>query len=650
MTTISKILIANRGEIAVRVIKTAAKLGYQTVAVYSDADKDSLAVRLADEACHIGGSVSAESYLNIDNIIQAAKSVSADAIHPGYGFLSENAQFAKACAENAIVFIGPSAEVIHQMGNKAEAKIIMEKADVPCIPGYNGADQSVETLVAEAKNIGFPLLIKAAAGGGGRGMRFVTRDNELASAIESAKSEALSAFGNDHVIIEKAITKAHHVELQVFADAHGNVVHLGERDCSMQRRHQKVIEEAPSPIVTPVIRESMGRAAVNAAKAINYRGAGTVEFLLEPSGHFYFLEMNTRLQVEHPVTEMITGLDLVEWQLKVAAGAKLPLNQDQIRFNGHAVEVRLYAEDPANNFMPQTGKIYRWRTDEENNPHVRCDHGIIEGQTISPFYDPMIAKVIVWAEQRDDACRILSKKLADLNYVGPVTNQRFLRQLLADPNFLAGNFSTHYIDQDLAEIVGASPEENRRFSAIAALLLCQGDNQAWASTGVRRQFIQLNDADNESYEFALSSDRNSQFHIREQASQSETQIEVIAINDGILQAIINGVRQRLQFAIDKDKCLVSFNGQQYRFERHRAQAGASAHGDPTQIIAPTEGRIVKIHVGAGDDIAEGDTLLVIEAMKIEHHITSRMAGKIEQVNVGVDQQVSPNQLLAVIGE
>ena len=405
----SKILIANRGEIACRVMRTARDLGYRTVAVYSDADADALHVREADEAVRIGPPPVSESYLDARAIIEAAKRVGADAVHPGYGFLSENDGFASACQDAGLVFIGPTPDAIRAMGNKAAAKRLMIEAGVPCVPGYQGADQSDATLAAEAQRIGCPIMVKAAAGGGGRGMRLVTRLEDFADAVSTARSEAQNAFGSGELILEKAVVDARHVEVQVFGDAHGHVIHLGERDCSAQRRHQKVIEEAPSPAVSPALREKMGAAAVAAAKAISYRGAGTVEFLLGADGEFYFLEMNTRLQVEHPVTEEITGLDLVEWQLRVAAGEPLPLKQEDVRLDGHAIEVRLYAESPEKNFLPQSGTVFEWRPAEGKG--VRVDHGIRSGQEISPFYDPMIAKVIAHGRTREEARRRLVRAL-----------------------------------------------------------------------------------------------------------------------------------------------------------------------------------------------------------------------------------------------
>ncbi|MDX1693833.1 MAG: acetyl-CoA carboxylase biotin carboxylase subunit, partial [Ketobacteraceae bacterium] len=469
MAEISKILIANRGEIAVRVIRTARNLGYDTVAVYSEADKNALHVKVADEAVCVGPAVVAESYLNIDSIIRAAKLTGADAIHPGYGFLSENAAFAQACADNDIIFIGPPVGAIELMGSKRQSKIAMEKADVPCIPGYQGDDQSLENLASKARAVGTPLMIKASAGGGGRGMRLVHDLDSVEAELKSARSEAQNAFGSGELILERAVLEPRHIEIQVFADQQGNVIYLGERDCSIQRRHQKVVEEAPSPAVDEPLRRKMGQAAVNAARACDYVGAGTVEFLLAPDGSFYFLEMNTRLQVEHPVTEMITGQDLVEWQINVARGQPLPLTQEQVRLTGHAIEVRLYAEDTARNYMPQTGTISDWRIPAIEG--LRLDHGIQVGQQVSPYYDPMLAKVITWGKSRTDAIRKLRKALRELVVFGVTTNQYFLAEILGHKAFIQGEFSTAFLNKDFTGNPALAPSVlSPEAAAVAALL------------------------------------------------------------------------------------------------------------------------------------------------------------------------------------
>ncbi|WP_313512470.1 acetyl-CoA carboxylase biotin carboxylase subunit, partial [Pseudomonas sp.] len=477
MPTFDKILIANRGEIACRVMRTAHELGYRTVAVYSEADSGARHVQLADEAVCIGPAQVNQSYLVIENIIAAAQKTGADAIHPGYGFLSENADFARACAVAGIVFIGPSIEAIHLMGSKRLSKLAMLEAGVPCIPGYEGADQDDASLAEQAARIGYPLMIKASAGGGGRGMRLVRESGELIAQLRSARSEAQNAFGSGELILERALIRPRHVEIQVFGDHHGNLVHLGERDCSVQRRHQKVVEESPCPVMTPALRQAMGDAAVNAAASVAYVGAGTVEFLLDDSGEFFFLEMNTRLQVEHPVTERVTGQDLVAWQIRVAEGQPLPLRQEQITLSGHAIEVRLYAEDPAQGFLPQTGSVLRWEPAELDG--IRIDHGLREGQRISPFYDPMLAKLIAYGATRDKARRKLIRAVEDCLLLGVNANQRFLANLLRHPQFAAGRASTAFIAEHFADDPSLSPQRPGACElACAAALLYQAGTQA----------------------------------------------------------------------------------------------------------------------------------------------------------------------------
>src|SRR5690554_1389286 len=469
---LKKLLIANRGEIAARVIRTARALGYRTVAVYSEADANALHVEQADEAVCIGPAQVAASYLNAGAILDAAAKTGADCIHPGYGFLSENAGFARAVKAAGLTFVGSSENAIELMGSKRRAKIAMQEAGVPVVPGFEGRQASDDELVNAAKDIGYPLMLKASAGGGGRGMRLVTDESELADSIKRARSEARQAFGDDELIIEKAIIEPRHIEIQVFADHHGNAVHLGERDCSVQRRHQKVVEEAPSPFVTPELREAMGKAAVKAALACGYEGAGTVEFLVDKDRNFYFLEMNTRLQVEHPVTELITGQDLVAWQLRVAEGQPLPLKQDEIRLDGHAIEVRLYAEDAANNFLPQTGRVLRW--EPELLDGVRIDHGLVEGQEVTPFYDPMLAKVIAHGATREDALRKLIRAVENCVLLGVNGNQRFLANLLGNPEFVAGKATTAFIAEHFSDDPSLKPHApSARELAVAAALLYQ---------------------------------------------------------------------------------------------------------------------------------------------------------------------------------
>ncbi|RLB57837.1 MAG: 3-methylcrotonyl-CoA carboxylase, partial [Deltaproteobacteria bacterium] len=471
---LTKILIANRGEIAVRVIRTARRLGYRTVAVHSSADEAAAHVVAADEAVLIGPPPASESYLASDKIIAAACDTGAEAVHPGYGFLAENADFARACVAAGLTFIGPTVAAIELMGNKRAAKAKLLEAGVPCVPGYQGADQSDGVLAVEAQRIGYPVMVKAAAGGGGRGMRLVSTAGELGEALQAARTEAEGAFGSSELLLEKAVVEPRHVELQIFGDTHGNVVHLGERDCSVQRRHQKVIEESPSPAVNDDLRRRMGAAAVEAARACGYVGAGTVEFLLDRDGAFHFLEMNTRLQVEHPVTELVTGVDLVEWQLRVAAGEPLPLGQADIAINGHAIEARVYAEDPARGFLPQTGEVLVWRLPAETD--VRVDHAVVEGGSISPHYDPMIAKLIAHGATRADASRKLVAALRDTTLFGVVTNKAFLANICEHPQFAAGNATTAFLADHFGDdpSCSESPPEPLGFASAALVTFLEG--------------------------------------------------------------------------------------------------------------------------------------------------------------------------------
>ena len=468
-TPFQRILIANRGEIACRVIRAARDRGLQSVAVYSDADAGALHTRLADMAVPIGPAPVGQSYLSVEKILAAARASGADAVHPGYGFLSENADFARACREAGLVFIGPTPEAIAAMGNKAAAKRRMLDAGVPCVPGYQGDDQDDATFAREAERIGYPVMVKAAAGGGGRGMRLVAQPGELGQSLASARSEAAKAFGSDELILEKAIVGPRHVEIQVLADRHGTVVHAGERDCSVQRRHQKVLEEVPCPVMTKALRAAMGSAAVEAARAISYESAGTVEFLLDGRGEFYFLEMNTRIQVEHPVTELVTGLDLVGLQIDIAQGKPLPFTQSDVRLTGHAIEARLYAEDPAAGFLPQTGKILRWTLPSGSG--IRVDHGLADGSEISPYYDPMIAKLIAYGDTRDEARQRLIRALDDTVIFGVPTNRAFLRAMLAHPAFAAGEATTAFIEDHFARIEPIDAERTAAARALTALLL-----------------------------------------------------------------------------------------------------------------------------------------------------------------------------------
>jgi geranyl-CoA carboxylase alpha subunit len=647
----TRILIANRGEIACRVARTAKALGYRTVAVFSDADRHALHVEACDEAVALDGNLAGETYLDIAKLLAAACATAADAVHPGYGFLSENAAFAQACAEAGLVFIGPPPSAIEAMGNKAAAKRLMLEAGVPCVPGYQDADQSDATLLAAARKIGLPVMVKAAAGGGGRGMRLVEAEVDLAESIRTARDEAANAFGSGELILEKAVVDARHVEIQVFADAHGNVVHLGERDCSVQRRHQKVIEEAPSPAVDAALRQRMGAAAVAAARAIGYRGAGTVEFLLGKYGAFYFLEMNTRLQVEHPVTEMITGQDLVAWQLRVAAGEPLPLKQGDIRFDGHAVEVRLYAEDPCNGFLPQTGTVTVWRP--VAGPGLRVDHGVRDGQAISPWYDPMIAKMIAHGATRAEACRKLARALEDTVVLGPTTNKHFLVRMLRHPVFVAGDATTAFIGRHFAPGSLAAPEPSPAHWALAAALLYEDARSragallgGWRNSNPVATLIRLR-AGRARQEICL--ERRPDGALDMVLGKHTFRIEIGAREDARVRFAVDGVWRTAQAHGDGETWLVELDGLSLAFAdvTHEAPQGADAAGDGT-LRAPMDGRIVAVKVAAGEAVVRGQTLVVLEAMKMQHQIRAAADGTIASVPVREGEQVPARAVLATM--
>ena len=649
----SKILIANRGEIACRVMRTARDLGYRTVAVYSDADADALHVREADEAVRIGPPPVSESYLDARAIIEAAKRVGADAVHPGYGFLSENDGFASACQDAGLVFIGPTPDAIRAMGNKAAAKRLMIEAGVPCVPGYQGADQSDATLAAEAQRIGCPIMVKAAAGGGGRGMRLVTRLEDFADAVSTARSEAQNAFGSGELILEKAVVDARHVEVQVFGDAHGHVIHLGERDCSAQRRHQKVIEEAPSPAVSPALREKMGTAAVAAAKAISYRGAGTVEFLLGADGEFYFLEMNTRLQVEHPVTEEITGLDLVEWQLRVAAGEPLPLKQEDVRLDGHAIEVRLYAESPEKNFLPQSGTVFEWRPAEGKG--VRVDHGIRSGQEISPFYDPMIAKVIAHGRTREEARRRLVRALQESVLFGLPNNKAFLVALLNHQVFANGETTTGFIPTHFSADSAAMAERapSACLLALAAALLYERSARqlaplvsSWDSSGIFSKPLKLAVGEKET-PVSLTARGASSYSVL--VGGETVDLDIVARETGKVRFAVGGVQTSAACAFDGATLHIETGGEQLttRETSHEIKSAAEREGG-ARLVAPMNGRIVSVLAQAGEAVKKGQRIVILEAMKMQHEITAGRDGVLETVSVKEGDQVATRHVLATL--
>ena len=655
----SKILIANRGEIACRVIKTARRLGIKTVAVYSDADRNARHVAMADEAVHIGPSAARESYLVADRIIDAARRTGAQAIHPGYGFLSENAGFADACAAAGIVFIGPPADSIRAMGSKSEAKKIMEKAKVPLVPGYHGDDQSPELLAAEAAKIGFPVLIKAAAGGGGKGMRVVESAEKFADALAGAKREAKASFADDHVLVEKYLTRPRHIEIQVFADA-SDCLYLFERDCSLQRRHQKVIEEAPAPGMDPARRKAMGEAAVAAAKAIGYRGAGTVEFIADQDGTFFFMEMNTRLQVEHPVTEAITGQDLVEWQLIVAAGGKMPLTQDELRIDGHAVEVRLYAEDPARNFLPSTGTLVHLKLPDEG-AHVRVDTGVRQGDTVTPFYDPMIAKVIVHDRDRASAMRRMAALMGETEVVGVTTNAGLLKALCSHPAFVGGEVDTGFIERHRATLfIKPAPAGDRAFAVatLARLLEWQdtskpAESDPWSPWNKQNGFRLLDEGHEEvrwkdgEREVVVIAWRLRNSGLRLELPEGPSEARVQRLEDGRLSIGLGAdmftaaVVRRTALDGGIDYTLFT-DGESRRLRLvdplDVTQYEATASAD-SMVRAPLPGKIIDLRVKAGDSVSKGQALLVLEAMKMEHTLAAPADGTVKSLRYAVGEQV-----------
>jgi geranyl-CoA carboxylase alpha subunit len=650
MRGLRTILVANRGEIACRVIRTAKAMGYRAAAVYSEADADALHVRMADVAACIGSPEARASYLNIDAIIAAAKCVGAEAVHPGYGFLSENADFARACADAGLVFIGPSPDAIAAMGNKAEAKRRMAKADVPSLPGYQGSDQSERCLIEEAERIGCPVMVKAAAGGGGRGLRLASTTSELAGLIARARAEAESAFGSGELFLEKALADARHVEVQVLADAHGNVIHLGERDCSVQRRHQKVIEEAPSPAVSGELRQRMGAAAVAAARAIGYTNAGTVEFLLSGDGAFFFLEMNTRLQVEHPVTEMVTGLDLVELQIRIARGEPLPLRQEEVRVDGHAIEARLYAEAPHKGFLPQAGTLVAWRPPA--GAGIRVDHGLGEGQEITPHYDPLLAKVIVRGRNREEARLRLIQALGDTVAMGPATNRGFLIDCLGHADFARGAATTQFLPTHFAKI--EEPEADAGALALAAVLWFEASARrhghdparTWSSSGAIPWPVRLA-IGGVPADLTVSVLGPRRYRVAGAAAPSE--IEMAGNNDdSVVRFRLDGAERRAAYAFAGKTLHLDAGGHDLavRETLHALRASAgSAGGVETEVRAPMNGKVVAVLVAEGQAIERGQRLVVVEAMKMQHEMTAGASGTVARLAVKPGDQVAMRQLL-----
>ncbi|MBT5389071.1 MAG: acetyl/propionyl/methylcrotonyl-CoA carboxylase subunit alpha [Porticoccaceae bacterium] len=606
----SKILIANRGEIACRIIKTAQAMNIATVAVYSEADRNALHVQMADESVFIGPSASSESYLVGDNIVQAALETGAEAIHPGYGFLSENADFCRLCAANNLIFIGPPVEAVEAMGSKSAAKTIMAEAGVPLVPGYHGADQSPDLIKQAANDMGYPVLLKAAAGGGGKGMRAVYAEDEFDQALEAAKREARNSFNDDIMLVEKYLLTPRHVEIQVFCDAHGNALHLFERDCSVQRRHQKVIEEAPAPGMSETLRQQMGEAAIKAALAINYQGAGTVEFLLDTQGQFYFMEMNARLQVEHPVTEMISGQDLVEWQLRVACGQPLPCSQNQLKINGHAFEARIYAEDPDCDFLPATGQLTVLQPPAEN-AYVRVDTGVIEGDEVSMYYDPMIAKLIVWDIDRDRALQRLIQALSEYRIAGLTNNIGFLYNLATTAAFKAGEVNTGFIAQHEQEIF-----RQRSLDIAYAIPIA-----AEAMASLREQ--QALDSANH------SSEPNSPWHLKNSWGLPNVQLQLQIQGQRAVFPLNRSRRSTSSTVVSTDLGFDLFTENGYfRCCEVKPNLGENVEDGMNSLKAPMNGTLVALTVEIGSPVLKGDTLLVMEAMKMEHAILAPADGQV----------------------
>ncbi len=663
MTLIRRLLIANRGEIACRVIASAQAMGIETVAVYSDADKNARHVRMADQAVRVGPGPASESYLMSDVILDAARKTESDAIHPGYGFLSENAKFAEAVQKAGMIFIGPSASAIRSMGSKSASKSLMKKAGVPLVPGFHGAKQDNKTLSDAAHKIGFPVLVKASAGGGGKGMRIVKAADDLNAAIDGAKREALASFGDDRMMIEKYLTKSRHVEVQVFGDQHGNYVHLFERDCSLQRRHQKVIEEAPAPGMTAALRDAMGEAAVNAARAVDYVGAGTVEFLLSGKD-FFFIEMNTRLQVEHPVTEAITGQDLVQWQLRVAAGETLPCKQDELTINGHAFEARLYAEDPDKGYLPQTGTLHHLKFPDDAN--VRIDTGVEPGDSVSVFYDPMIAKIIVHGKDRADALGKLQRALIGTEIAGLETNLDFLLGITETPQFQKPRIDTSWLDRLKAPKGGwrRVHKSNSEALAIAALYVIakrghaaclraarSGDpfspwfrTDGWRSIDLGHQDVRLGDNADSDAQHLVTAKANPEggydFSIDGMAVRAQL------MNDG--DAVIDGVRRAANVVSIKDQITVFIRDVRYIFSViDPASEGTEDAVSDGDLTAPMPGKITAVFVKTGDKVERGAPLIVLEAMKMEHTIAAPAKGKVTDVRYKVGDQVEDGEPLVV---
>lgn len=660
MLNFTSILVANRGEIACRVIRTARQLGYRTIAVYSDVDAAAPHVQLADESVLIGPGLVTESYLVPDLILKAAEASGAQSIHPGYGFLSENAEFAEAVERAGLIFIGPTPDAIRVMGNKAESKRRMIDAGVPCIPGYEGLDQSNKTLLDEGSKLDLPIMVKAAAGGGGRGMRLVSELSELSNAIKLARAEAEGAFGSGELILETAIIKPRHIEIQVFADSKGNTIHLGERDCSVQRRHQKVVEEAPCPIMTTELREKMGQAAIDVAKSVNYRGAGTVEFLLDENNFFYFLEMNTRLQVEHPVTELITGQDLVALQLRVAQGEDLQLGQKDLKLDGHAIEVRLYTEDPSQDFMPASGPVHLWAPAVGDG--IRIDDGIVTGQSISPFYDPMVAKIIGYGDTRESARLKLLIALKKTVLFGTPSNKDFLISCLERQSFIDGDATTAFISEEFSDEDMAVKPPTFSDSAVAACIDLVREHQSHSKTALRvseklRNWTNASPLvsrkqyhfDDLIYDFSISPvEKNAdEFCVSDIATGQCSIIKISNTSDIEAQVMVDGDKHIATYlSLNRGELYCSIEGRGNFFKDMIIMDGAAQETEGGGcVLSPMHGMLLEVLVKAGDSVSKGQTLAVLEAMKMHYEIQAEIDGTVIDVSAGMGDQVASDQLL-----
>lgn len=661
---IRKLLIANRGEIACRIMGTCERLGIKTVAVYSDADTNALHVEMADEAVHIGPSSASESYLRADKILAAVKLTGADAVHPGYGFMSENPDFAEACAENDIIFVGPSAQSMRAMALKGAAKKLMTDAGVPVVPGYHGKDQSLATLQAEADKIGYPVLIKAVAGGGGKGMRKVFQASDLPAAVEAAAREGKNSFGNPELLIEKYIQKPRHIELQVFGDNDGHAVHLMERDCSLQRRHQKVVEEAPAPGMSAEMRRAMGDAAVKAAEAINYQGAGTVEFIVDvenglDNAPFYFMEMNTRLQVEHPVTEMITGQDLVEWQIRVAEGRPLPLSQDEIEVltDGHAIEVRLYAEDPYNDFMPSIGTLGLFNPFADAGPTGRIDAGVRAGDAVSIHYDPMIAKLIAWGEDREQAIDAITALVRETPVTGLATNRDFLLRALQVPDFRSGDVHTGFIESHRDTLLTATKPGALDYAVAAFAIVANRRNQTegddpWTIHDGFRLNLKASELlwfDGEDEELVTVSLSGSDQFLTASLGDQHINAEIVSFSGNVLTLTLEGRRLRLFAEVSAAHVTLVRGDTTITLARHARDGGNDDDADgPGTILSPMPGKILDVKVQDGDAVTKGTPLIVMEAMKMEQTITAPRDGVIANLSHKEGDQVTGGAVLLTI--